>query len=246
VVNVAARGPGTRGPTVRAPERDTRFEGVATAYGAAVHAGLSGGAGHLECEVREHVAAGTHTIFLAGLSTLSFPPTEKPLAYFRGSFGRLHPALEGAASDSAPRRNAVCPRASSKPCHCQVGAGRCRDRELHTLARNRRRMDELHSEDVLVDVDGFSAQTPTSTGPLLGSRRSPASPRAFDRLELGPLLVRTQAGQARCASQLIEVHYATWSNALLDRDVEAATSTCWRTRRWPSTGPVSLSGATRH
>lgn len=57
---------------------------------------LPGAIAHIECEVKETVSGGTHTVFLA--QVLEAAGREgTPLTYFRGKFGRLESALEEAA-----------------------------------------------------------------------------------------------------------------------------------------------------
>jgi len=224
---------------------ENKFEGMATAYGALSMPVLREALAHLECEVREHVDAGTHTIFLGRVVDAVASSDGEPLAYFRGSFGRLHPALEGAASDSRATQKAVSARGVLEAGVIAVALAGVGDRELHTVAQEFARMDELHSEDVLVDVDDFFSANADFHRAIVGLASNPAITSAFDRLELGPLLVRTQAGQARCASQLIEVQ-RDLVNALLDRDVEAATEYVLAYAAMAVDRTRQLSGATRH
>ena len=51
---------------------------------------------HLECRVTEEATGGTHTVFLAEVETAS-GREGPPLAYFRGQFGYLEPALDDLA-----------------------------------------------------------------------------------------------------------------------------------------------------
>jgi flavin reductase (DIM6/NTAB) family NADH-FMN oxidoreductase RutF len=65
-----------------------KFEGVETRCGELGSPLLIGAIAHLECRVLEEVPAGTHEVYLAGVHRAErFDGA--PLAYFRGSFGRL-------------------------------------------------------------------------------------------------------------------------------------------------------------
>ncbi|GAA2243913.1 flavin reductase [Herbiconiux moechotypicola] len=73
-----------------------KFETVAFERG---HAGVplvSGCIAHFECVVDETVRGGTHLVFLARVVRVSSTPGS-PLAYFRGSFGRMETAPDAAA-----------------------------------------------------------------------------------------------------------------------------------------------------
>jgi flavin reductase (DIM6/NTAB) family NADH-FMN oxidoreductase RutF/DNA-binding GntR family transcriptional regulator len=56
---------------------------------------LPGSIAHLICTVHEHVAAGTHYVFLARVDAATSSPGH-PLAYFSGKFGRMQVAPEAA------------------------------------------------------------------------------------------------------------------------------------------------------
>jgi 4-nitrophenol 2-monooxygenase / 4-nitrocatechol 4-monooxygenase, reductase component len=56
---------------------------------------LPGSIAHLICTVHEHVAAGTHYVFLARVDAAASSPGH-PLAYFSGMFGRMQVAPEAA------------------------------------------------------------------------------------------------------------------------------------------------------
>jgi flavin reductase (DIM6/NTAB) family NADH-FMN oxidoreductase RutF len=78
---------------------------------------------HIECEIKETVAGGTHTVFLAQVVQAA-AKDGPPLTYFRGRFGRLENALEEAAYREL--RDRVVSR--------EIPAGRPLD--LEELARN--------------------------------------------------------------------------------------------------------------
>jgi len=258
---------------------DNKFAGVATTYGALSMPVLREALACLECEVCEYVDAGTHTVLLGRVVDASASDGE-PLAYFRGSFGRLQRSSEVAAylavrrlvldgawgenlrddelvaatlgldrrsvsqalkqliSDglltwSAQRGYQSCPfdpRATQKAVSARgvleagviaVALAGVGDRELRTVARKFVRMDDLHSEDVLVDVDGFFSANVDFHRSIVELASNPVITSALDRLDLGPLLARTQAGTTRCSGELIEVQ-RDLLKALLGRDVDAA------------------------
>jgi len=200
---------------------ENKFAGVATTTGALSMPVLREALAYLECEVREHVDAGTHTILL-GRVVDAFASDGEPLAYFRGSFGRLHPFLEASASDPGATQEAVSARGVLEAGVIAIALAGVGDRELHTIARKFARMDELHSEDVLVDVDGFFSANVDFHRAIVELASNPLITSVLDRLDLRPLLAHTQAGTARCSPQLIEVQ-RDLLKALLERDVDAAT-----------------------
>jgi flavin reductase (DIM6/NTAB) family NADH-FMN oxidoreductase RutF len=199
---------------------DDKFAGVATTYGALSMPVLREALAYLECEVREQVDAGTHTILLGRVVNASASDGE-PLAYFRGGFGRLQPSPEAAAADSRATQKAVSARGVLEAGVIAVALAGVGDRELRTVAREFVRMDDLHSEDVLVDVDGFFSANVDFHRSIVELASNPVVTSALDRLDLGPLLARTQAGATRCSVELIEVQ-RDLLKALLDRDVDAA------------------------
>jgi flavin reductase (DIM6/NTAB) family NADH-FMN oxidoreductase RutF len=199
---------------------DDKFAGVATTYGALSMPVLREALAYLECEVCEQVDAGTHTILLGRVVNASASDGE-PLAYFRGGFGRLQPSPEAAAADSRATQKAVSARGVLEAGVIAVALAGVGDRELRTVAREFVRMDDLHSEDVLVDVDGFFSANVDFHRSIVELASNPVVTSALDRLDLGPLLTRTQAGATRCSVELIEVQ-RDLLNALLDRDVDAA------------------------
>jgi flavin reductase (DIM6/NTAB) family NADH-FMN oxidoreductase RutF len=67
-----------------------KFAGVALMAEGSVPL-LEGALAAIECSVREEVSAGTHTVFIAEVTRATATPGP-PLAYFRGTFGRLDPA----------------------------------------------------------------------------------------------------------------------------------------------------------
>lgn len=73
-----------------------KFEGVAVRRGGTGVPLVEGALAHLECEVDETVAGGTHTVFLARVRQ-AVGTEGAPLTYFRGRFGRLESALDEAA-----------------------------------------------------------------------------------------------------------------------------------------------------
>jgi flavin reductase (DIM6/NTAB) family NADH-FMN oxidoreductase RutF len=199
---------------------DDKFAGVATTYGALSMPVLREALAYLECEVCEQVDAGTHTILLGRVVNASASDGE-PLAYFRGGFGRLQPSPEAAAADSRATQKAVSARGVLEAGVIAVALAGVGDRELRTIAREFVRMDDLHSEDVLVDVDGFFSANVDFHRSIVELASNPVVTSALDRLDLGPLLARTQAGATRCSVELIEVQRDLLT-ALLDRDVDAA------------------------
>jgi len=200
---------------------ENKFAGVATTNGALSMPVLGEALAYLECEVRETVDAGTHMI-LVGRVVDAFASAGEPLAYFRGSFGRLHPSPDAAASDPRATQKAVSARGVLEAGVIAVALAGVGDRELRTVARKFARMDELRSEDVLVDIDGFFSANADFHRAIVELASNPVITSALDRLDLGPLLARTQAGTNQCAPQLIEVQ-RDLLKALLDRDVDAAT-----------------------
>jgi flavin reductase (DIM6/NTAB) family NADH-FMN oxidoreductase RutF len=77
-----------------------KFAGVEIVHGPGGQPLLAGALAHLEGEVVEAVTAGTHTVFLAGItSAVRHPGT--PLAYYRGRFVGLD--LATGAGDRAAR-----------------------------------------------------------------------------------------------------------------------------------------------
>jgi flavin reductase (DIM6/NTAB) family NADH-FMN oxidoreductase RutF len=199
---------------------DDKFAGVATTYGALSMPVLREALAYLECEVREQVDAGTHTILLGRVVNASASDGE-PLAYFRGGFGRLQPSPEAAAADSRATQKAVSARGVLEAGVIAVALAGVGDRELRTVAREFVRMDDLHSEDVLVDVDDFFSANVDFHRSIVELASNPVVTSALDRLDLGPLLARIQAGATRCSVELIEVQ-RDLLKALLDRDVDAA------------------------
>jgi flavin reductase (DIM6/NTAB) family NADH-FMN oxidoreductase RutF len=199
---------------------DDKFADVATTYGALSMPVLREALAYLECEVCDYVDAGTHTILLGRVVDASASDGE-PLAYFRGGFGRLQPSPEAAASDSRATQKAVSARGVLEAGVIAVALAGAGDRELRTVARKFARMDDLHSDDVLVDVDGFFSANVDFHRSIVELASNPVVTSALDRLDLGPLLARTQAGSTRCSGELIEVQ-RDLLRVLQDRDVDAA------------------------
>ncbi|MFC7401855.1 flavin reductase family protein [Citricoccus sp. GCM10030269] len=79
-----------------AQKGDDKFQGVAHALGAQGMPLLDGALAALECEVTEVATGGTHTVFMGRVLSAEARPG-RPLAYFRGQLGTLHPDLETAA-----------------------------------------------------------------------------------------------------------------------------------------------------
>lgn len=73
-----------------------KFEDLPVLRGVTDSPLLPGAIAHIECEVKETVSGGTHTVFLAQVLEAS-GREGTPLTYFRGKFGRLESALEEAA-----------------------------------------------------------------------------------------------------------------------------------------------------
>ncbi|MEX2291088.1 MAG: flavin reductase [Mycobacteriales bacterium] len=95
-VNILAEGQGELAYRFAKKGQD-KFDGVPVVRGGQTGVPLLEGAlAHLECEVQESVAGGTHTVFLARVGqAVGFDAA--PLTYFRGRFGRLESALDEAA-----------------------------------------------------------------------------------------------------------------------------------------------------
>ena len=72
-----------------------KFAGITTHSGAFGSPLLSAALAHLECRVVEAVPAATHTVFLAEVQAAN-ARRGSPLAYFRGTFGRLERSLDEA------------------------------------------------------------------------------------------------------------------------------------------------------
>lgn len=73
-----------------------KFDGVLVERGEFGVPLLRDALAHLECEIKETVSGGTHTVFLAEVKQAA-GREGPPLTYFRGRFGRLESALEEAA-----------------------------------------------------------------------------------------------------------------------------------------------------
>lgn len=73
-----------------------KFAGVPVIRGATGVPLVRDALAHIECEVKETVTGGTHTVFLAQVQHAA-GRDGPPLTYFRGKFGRLESALEEAA-----------------------------------------------------------------------------------------------------------------------------------------------------
>lgn len=71
-----------------------KFVGVQLAGGDHGQPVLSGALAHLVCRTKEQVTAGTHVVFIAEVDAATGRPG-RPLAYFRGQFGRLELADDG-------------------------------------------------------------------------------------------------------------------------------------------------------
>jgi flavin reductase (DIM6/NTAB) family NADH-FMN oxidoreductase RutF len=69
-----------------ATDRDDKFDGLAVRHGTLGHPLLDDALAHVECEVVEEAAGGTHTVFLAEVRHAERFDGE-PLLYFRGQFG---------------------------------------------------------------------------------------------------------------------------------------------------------------
>jgi flavin reductase (DIM6/NTAB) family NADH-FMN oxidoreductase RutF len=80
-----------------------KFAGTAHAIGPFGQPLLDGALAHLECQVIEEVTGGTHTVFLANVQTAS-AAAGTPLAYYRGTFGRLELAGDQQAYDELRRQ----------------------------------------------------------------------------------------------------------------------------------------------
>jgi flavin reductase (DIM6/NTAB) family NADH-FMN oxidoreductase RutF/DNA-binding FadR family transcriptional regulator len=124
-------------------------------------------------------------------------------------------------SDPQATQKAVSARGVLEAGAIAVALAGVGDRELRTVARKFARMDDLHSEDVFLDIDGFFSANVDFHRSIVELASNPVVTSALDRLDLGPLLARTQAGTTRCAGALIEVQ-RDLVKALLNRDVDAA------------------------
>ena len=69
-----------------ATDRDDKFEGLAVRYSTLGNPLLEDALAHVECDVIEEAAGGTHTVFLAEVCHAERFDGE-PLLYFRGQFG---------------------------------------------------------------------------------------------------------------------------------------------------------------
>jgi flavin reductase (DIM6/NTAB) family NADH-FMN oxidoreductase RutF len=223
---------------------DDKFAGMATTYGALSMPVLREALAYLECEIRGHVDAGTHTILL-GRVVDAFASDGEPLAYFRGGFGRLQPCPEAAASDSRATQKAVSARGVLEAGVIAVALSGVGDSELRTVARNFARMDDLHLGEILLDVDGFFSANVDFHRSIVELVSNPVVTSALDRLDLGPLLARTQAGTNRCSGELIEVQ-RDLLKALLDRDVDAAIEHVLAYAAMAVARTRELSGANEH
>lgn len=67
---------------------EDKFAGLATSPGATAAPTLDDALAHIQCEVSEEIAGGTHTIFIGRVVAATARDGE-PLAYFRGGFGRF-------------------------------------------------------------------------------------------------------------------------------------------------------------
>lgn len=72
-----------------------KFDGIPLVRGVTGAPLIRDALAQIECEVRETVSGGTHTVFLAEVKRAS-GREGPPLTYFRGKFGRLESALEEA------------------------------------------------------------------------------------------------------------------------------------------------------
>lgn len=72
---------------------DDKFRAVSTRPGYADLPLLADALAHLECEVVEEVAGGSHVIFLGRVVEATAAEEGEPLAYFRGKFGRFEFAV---------------------------------------------------------------------------------------------------------------------------------------------------------
>jgi flavin reductase (DIM6/NTAB) family NADH-FMN oxidoreductase RutF/DNA-binding GntR family transcriptional regulator len=87
VVNVLGEDQGELAKQFAIASHD-KFRGVALHTGALGPPLLSDALAHIECEVAESVAGGTHTIFLGRVVSATVGKGQ-PLTYFRGGFGRF-------------------------------------------------------------------------------------------------------------------------------------------------------------
>lgn len=78
------------------PGNDDKFDGVDVRKGITGVPVLSGALAVLECEVVEEVAGGTHRVFLSRVAHAE-ATDGSPLAYFRGTFGKLEIARDSQA-----------------------------------------------------------------------------------------------------------------------------------------------------
>lgn len=66
-----------------------KLAGVELNRGSGGNPVLPGALAQLECSVTQTLSAGTHTIFLAEVSSAAVGSEQEPLAYFRGRFARI-------------------------------------------------------------------------------------------------------------------------------------------------------------
>ncbi|WP_108849405.1 flavin reductase [Dietzia lutea] len=87
-VNILSEAQGDLAERFARPASTDKFEGVQISSGPLGLPLITDALAHLECEVEEEAIGGTHTAFLARVITAT-ASEGAPLAYFRGTFGRL-------------------------------------------------------------------------------------------------------------------------------------------------------------
>lgn len=150
------------------------FEGIAVETGRWGEPLLSESLATLECRVSEEVTGGTHTVFIAEVDH-GAARGGAPLAYFRGSYGRLElpPAQAGAPLRLEALEEAIEARLAIELGLVELTIGRIDPERLEALRE-------------AVDSPSF--------GKRLAALGGPALARAYARLEL-PALLPAEARQ---------------------------------------------------
>lgn len=100
-----------------------KFDGVEVLTGRTGLPLLAGALAHLECAVAEEVVGGTHSVFL-GEALAAVAADGRPLAYFRGGFGRLHePGGESEEGERPGERPEEVTVRSAQDCRLAIEIG---------------------------------------------------------------------------------------------------------------------------
>jgi 4-nitrophenol 2-monooxygenase / 4-nitrocatechol 4-monooxygenase, reductase component len=98
-VNILHEHQGDVAECFAAPHSARKFERVETTHGALGPPLLKDALARIECRVKEQVSGGTHTVFVGEVQRAE-AQRGTPLAYFRGSFGRIDQAHDLAVYDA--------------------------------------------------------------------------------------------------------------------------------------------------